>query len=174
MLKLFRLKLLAVRELLPAIQELGCFIGQALCSRGLHRGEWEYGVEGSSCDQARICQRCGTQSSRTKHQGEWRYANQIECMEIKSCLRCGKRTPYPLALSDLIYGFDRPRYRHVWTKWEGVTRSCTRCSKTEVGSSSSPGAGGLVLYLAGFPVSRSPRPRKAALRSGLSTPALLF
>ena len=143
--------------LLAAIQELGCFI----CSRGLHRGEWEYGVEGSSCDQARICQRCGTQSSRTKHQGEWRYANQIECMEIKSCLRCGKRTPYPLALSDLIYGFDRPRYRHVWTKWEGigkaaqrlgvsddtigkgdVTRSCTRCSKTEVGYSSSPGAGG--------------------------------
>ncbi len=99
------------------------------CSLGIHRGQWDYVIEGD-CTQTRTCGRCGVTHTRTKHQREWRYVSSGRCEQVQHCTRC-----------ESVSGDRIEHVEHVWSdSWEPKTRwwqgdkeahRCLRCGVVE-------------------------------------------
>ena len=64
---------------------------KAKCKLGFHKGEWKYDRAGN-CNQTRICDRCGQDSTRLSHAWqEWLYDQADTCDQTKTCNRCGEQ-----------------------------------------------------------------------------------
>ena len=93
------------------------------CRLGLHAGEWAY-VERHSCEQARVCTRCGDRSTRLAH--DWppfAPAPDDPCRLERRCARCA------LQQSTTEHEWAPPRYPEAGACAQ--VRPCTRCSAEE-------------------------------------------
>ena len=57
------------------------------CSLGIHRGQWDFVIEGD-CTQTRTCGRCDVTHTRTKHRHQWQYIREGSCSQNRACVRC--------------------------------------------------------------------------------------
>jgi hypothetical protein len=96
---------------------------QLLCNTFGHKfSDWQF-VPGTSCDQMRVCARCGVKLTRSvPHKfTEWQYVSDQSCMQTRACQQCEKK---------------EEREQHAWIK-EGehqdycYRRRCARDGRVE-------------------------------------------
>ena len=96
------------------------------CLLGIHSWKWKY-IKPNSCQQNGICNRCGKNKKRIKHNwGDWEYKESDSCFTERVCQRCNLQ--------------EDGDEEHDWGDWEYESsdscltiRSCQRCNEIESG-----------------------------------------